>query len=73
MVSRLVISLRKTIDDSLVQVWDEDHFTPAGSDVHEMMDFAAPPPFQSPFLPIPRRNSKRFSTRLDLLDAYLEA
>ena len=73
MVSRLVISLRKTLDDSLVQIWDEDHFTPAGSDVHEMMDFAAPPPSQPPFLPIPCRNSKRFSTRLDLLDAYLEA
>ena len=49
MVSRLAVSLGKTVDDSLVQVWDGDHFTLAGSDVHEMMDFAGPLSSQPPF------------------------
>jgi len=46
MISRLVVSLRKAADTSLIQVWDGDHFTGAGagaeSTVHEMMDFARP-------------------------------
>jgi len=42
MISRLVLSLRKAADITLIQVWDEDHFTGAGveSGVHEMMSFA---------------------------------
>ena len=51
MISRLVVSLRKTVDASLVQVWDGDHFTAAESVVHEMMDFAHPPSSSTPFSP----------------------
>ena len=43
MISRLVISLRKAVDNSLIQVWDGDHFTGAESGEHETMKFACPP------------------------------
>ena len=47
MITRLVVSLRKTLDGSLVQVWNGDHFTAADENpTHEKMDFArlpAPP------------------------------
>lgn len=66
----MVISLRKTVDGSLVQVWDEDHFTTAESGgVHEAMEFARPP------LPPPQvsqRDSRR-SSCLDLPSPYEEA
>jgi len=42
MISRLVVSLRKAADISLIQVWNEDHFTGAESGEHEMMNFARP-------------------------------
>ena len=73
MISRLVISLRKTVDGSLVQVWDEDHFTAVESGVHEMMDFAGPSSSQTPLSPISRRDSKRSSVRPDLAGPRSEA
>ena len=74
MVSRLVVSLRKTADASLIQVWDGDHFTTAESELpHEMMDFAGPSSSQPPFLPIPNQDSKRSSVRPGLPSPYWEA
>ena len=62
MISRLVISLRKTVDGSLVQVWDEDHFTAAESGVHEMVDFAGPSSSQTPLSPTSIELPSRFET-----------
>ena len=53
MISRLVISLRKTVDASLIQVWDGYHFTAAESDVHERMDFVCPSPPLTQVAPLP--------------------
>ena len=39
MITRLVLSLRKAADSSLIQIWDGDHFTGAESGEHEMMRF----------------------------------
>lgn len=49
MISRLVLSLRKAADDSLIQVWNEDHFAVVAADEYEMMDFADPPPRRAVF------------------------
>lgn len=43
MISRLVVSLRKAADPSVIRVWDGDHFTTVESGEHEMMNFAGPP------------------------------
>ena len=72
-ISCLMISLRKTVDGSLVQVRDEDHPTAAESGVHEMMDFAGPSSSQTPLSPISRRDSKRSSVRPDLAGPRSEA
>ena len=76
MVSRLVVSLRKAVDASIIQVWDRDHFTvAAGSETHEMtlMDFAGPSSSQTPLSPTPNQGSKRSSARPDLPSHCWEA
>ena len=72
MISRLVVSVRKTMAASLVQVWDEDHLTAAESRVYEMVDFAGPPLSQPPFSPIHHRDSERSSALPDLPDHHWE-
>ena len=61
MISRLVVSLRKTLDASLVQGWDGDHLSVAETSVHEMIDFAGPSMSQTSFSAISHRDSKRTS------------
>ena len=61
MISRLVVSLRKVVDTSIIRVWDGDHFTSVESGEHEMMDFADAPPPLTPFPPFSRQDSERSS------------
>jgi len=69
MISRLVISLRKAVDASLIQVWDGEHFTAAesGGSAHEMVGFAGLPPPPTPLVipQFPHWDSKR-SSRSDI-------
>ena len=68
-----MVSVRKTVAASLVQVWDEDHLTAAESCVYEMMDFAGPLSSQPLFSPIHHQDSERSSALPDLLDHHWEA
>lgn len=53
MISRLVVSLRKAADTSIIRVWNGDHFTSVETGEHEMMDLVdpvfSPLSFKSPF------------------------
>ena len=49
MISRLVISLRKAVNTSLVQAWDGDHFTAVESGGDEISSFSNPPSYPMSF------------------------
>ena len=75
MISRLVLSLRKAADTSLIQVWEGDHFTPVNSDGEcEMMSFADPPssPEASSPFPFSSHQGSKQSSRPDLPNSFLE-
>ena len=59
MIPHLVISLRKAVDTSLIQIWDWDHFTAVESIMCEMMDSAERPllPAHPHLFPIRAQNS----------------
>ena len=61
MISRLVVSLRKATDGSIVRIWDGDRFASVSGNGEYEMDFVGKLPPPTPLSPFARQGSKRSS------------